>query len=84
MQIPMLEDAFVKGKYDIHFCFYNRLQYHRYGSGPSGSMDEVPLMMSDGGFETDENDYLMSGSSKGRNRGLGCWLTDGWKNACSK
>ena len=47
-------------------------------------MDEVPLMMSDGGFDTDEGDYLMPGGSRNRNRGLGYWLTDGWKNACAR
>ncbi len=46
-------------------------------------MDEVPLMMSDGGFDTDEGDYLMPGGRR-KSKGIGYWLCDGWKHACSK
>ena len=58
----------------------------RYGSEDGIGMDEVPLMLSDDGFETDENDYLMD-ASRGRRsggRGLSYYLCDGWKNACSR
>ncbi|CAH1785189.1 unnamed protein product [Owenia fusiformis] len=49
------------------------------------AMDEIPLMMSDDGFETDENDFLMRsrGSRGAKKRGLGWFLSGGWKILCS-
>lgn len=44
-------------------------------------MDEVPLMMSDSAF-TDEGDYLFTAGR--RKRGFTYWLTEGWRNACSR
>ena len=59
----------------------------RYGTTYTNGMDEVPLMASDmdGGFETDESDYLFTPKGRGANkkRGVGYYLTSGWKNACS-
>lgn len=45
------------------------------------SLDEMPLMMSEEGFENDESDYqtLPRARVHRRQRSLGCFLTGGWK-----
>lgn len=50
------------------------------------SLDEMPLMMSEEGFENDESDYqtLPRARVHRRQRSLGCFLTGGWKMFCSR
>ena len=52
---------------------------------PDG-MDEMPLMIGNEGFETDENEYLMRprGTHGLQKKGLCYYLCDGWKDACSR
>lgn len=66
-------------------CSYSFVS-HRYGTEQATGLDEVPLMMSDDSFETDEQEYLMrpQGTSGSQGRGIGWYLTEGWKVACSK
>ena len=77
--------------YPICACVYPvrtllRILLYRYGSEDSTGLDEVPLMMQDEGFDTDENDYLMRprGIRGPKKKSLGYYLTDGWKLACAK
>uniref|UniRef100_A0A8C5H7Y7 Phospholipid-transporting ATPase n=1 Tax=Gouania willdenowi TaxID=441366 RepID=A0A8C5H7Y7_GOUWI len=50
----------------------------------SSNLDEMPLMMSEEGFENDENDYqtLPRARVNRRRRGLGWFLMGGWKVLC--
>ncbi|MEQ2239334.1 ATP synthase subunit 9 [Ilyodon furcidens] len=49
------------------------------------NLDEMPLMMSEEGFENDESDYqtLPRARMGQRHRGLGWFLLGGWKVLCS-
>ncbi|MED6265718.1 ATP synthase subunit 9 [Characodon lateralis] len=50
------------------------------------NLDEMPLMMSEEGFENDESDYqtLPRARMGQRHRGLGWFLLGGWKVLCSR
>ncbi|MEQ2193670.1 ATP synthase subunit 9 [Xenoophorus captivus] len=50
------------------------------------NLDEMPLMMSEEGFENDESDYqtLPRARVGQRHRGLGWFLLGGWKVLCSR
>lgn len=50
------------------------------------SLDEMPLMMSEEGFEKDESDYqtLPRARVQRRRRSLGCFLAGGWRMFCSR
>ncbi|KAJ8000292.1 hypothetical protein DPEC_G00203320 [Dallia pectoralis] len=64
---------------------YNAARRHRYSlDDEPTNLDEMPLMMSEEGFENDESDYqtLPRARVHQRQRGL-CWfLTGGWKFFC--
>ncbi|XP_070276588.1 probable phospholipid-transporting ATPase IIB isoform X3 [Myotis yumanensis] len=51
----------------------------------SAHLDEMPLMMSEEGFENDESDYhtLPRARSMRRRRGLGWFVCGGWKFLCT-
>ncbi|KAK2148328.1 hypothetical protein LSH36_502g02038 [Paralvinella palmiformis] len=67
-----------------------RIRYYTGASrndSPDGvGMDEMPLMIGNEGFETDENEYLMRprGTHGSQKKGLCYYLCDGWKDACSR
>lgn len=50
------------------------------------NLDEMPLMMSEEGFENDESDYhtLPRARANQRQRGLGWLLMGGWKILCGR
>lgn len=50
------------------------------------NLDEMPLMMSEEGFENDESDYqtLPRARVNQRQRGLGWFLLGGWKVLCGR
>lgn len=52
----------------------------------SSNLDEMPLMMSEEGFENDESDYqtLPRARVGQRHRGLGWFLLGGWKVVCGR
>lgn len=58
----------------------------RNGSDQGSSMDDASVVMSDEGFDTDESEYLMQsqGSRHPNKSGIGYFLTQGWKDACSR
>ncbi|XP_056280883.1 probable phospholipid-transporting ATPase IIB isoform X2 [Pseudoliparis swirei] len=65
--------------------YYNSARFSRYSvEDESSNLDEIPLMMSEDGFENDESDYqtLPRGRVHQRRRGLGWFLLGGWKVLC--
>lgn len=50
------------------------------------NLDEMPLMMSEEGFENDESDYqtLPRARANRRRRSLGWFLMGGWKIFCGR
>lgn len=52
----------------------------------SSHLDEMPLMMSEEGFENDESDYhtLPRARISQRRRGLEWFICDGWKFLCTR
>uniref|UniRef100_A0A4W6E3C7 Phospholipid-transporting ATPase n=1 Tax=Lates calcarifer TaxID=8187 RepID=A0A4W6E3C7_LATCA len=61
------------------------LRPHRYSlEDEPSNLDEMPLMMSEEGFENDESDYqtLPRARVNQRQRGLGWFLLGGWKVLC--
>lgn len=52
----------------------------------SAHLDEMPLMMSEEGFENDESDYhtLPRARVMRRRRGLGWFICGGWKFLCTR
>lgn len=60
---------------------------HRYSlEDEPSNLDEMPLMMSEEGFENDESDYqtLPRARVNQRQRGLGWFLLGGWKVLCGR
>uniref|UniRef100_A0AAQ5YY84 Phospholipid-transporting ATPase n=1 Tax=Amphiprion ocellaris TaxID=80972 RepID=A0AAQ5YY84_AMPOC len=65
--------------------YYNSARLSRYSSEDDPSnLDEMPLMMSEEGFENDESDYqtLPRARVNQRQSGLGWFLLGGWKVLC--
>uniref|UniRef100_A0A3P8VKI9 Phospholipid-transporting ATPase n=1 Tax=Cynoglossus semilaevis TaxID=244447 RepID=A0A3P8VKI9_CYNSE len=65
--------------------YYNSARLSRYSlEDEASNLDEMPLMMSEEGFENDENDYqtLPHARVNQRHRGLGWFLLGGWKVLC--
>ncbi|KAL2080130.1 hypothetical protein ACEWY4_023923 [Coilia grayii] len=66
-------------------AYYNAARSARYQSeDETSSLDEMPLMMSEEGFENEESDYhtLPRARLSQRRRGLGWFLCGGWKVLC--
>ncbi|XP_018605796.1 putative phospholipid-transporting ATPase IIB isoform X1 [Scleropages formosus] len=66
--------------------YYNSGRHSRYQLEDEAShLDEMPLMMSEEGFENDESDYqtLPRARVNQRQRGLGWFLLGGWKILCT-
>ena len=60
---------------------------HRYSlEDESSNLDEMPLMMSEEGFENDESDYqaLPRARVNPRQGGLGWFLLGGWRVLCAR
>ena len=59
---------------------------HRYSEDDSSNLDEMPLMMSEEGFENEESDYqaLPRTRLNRRQRGLGWFLLGGWRVLCGR
>lgn len=68
--------------------FYILLYWpHRFSiEDEPSNLDEMPLMMSEEGFENDESDYqtLPRARVNRRQRGLGWFLLGGWKVVCGR
>ncbi|XP_039676377.1 probable phospholipid-transporting ATPase IIB isoform X1 [Perca fluviatilis] len=65
--------------------YYNSSRLSRYSlEDEPSNLDEMPLMMSEEGFENDESDYqtLPRARVNQRQRGLGWFLLGGWKVLC--
>ncbi|KAF3834285.1 hypothetical protein F7725_025489 [Dissostichus mawsoni] len=65
--------------------YYNSPRLSRYSlEDEPSNLDEMPLMMSEEGFENDESDYqtLPRARVNHRQRGLGWFLLGGWKVLC--
>ena len=58
----------------------------RYSEDDSSNLDEMPLMMSEEGFENEESDYqaLPRTRLNRRPRGLGWFLMGGWRMLCGR
>ncbi|CDQ63704.1 unnamed protein product [Oncorhynchus mykiss] len=66
-------------------AYYNTPRHSRYSlEDEPSNLDEMPLMMSEEGFENDESDYhtLPRARANQRQRGLGWLLMGGWKILC--
>ncbi|XP_055731938.1 probable phospholipid-transporting ATPase IIB isoform X2 [Salvelinus fontinalis] len=66
-------------------AYYNTARHSRYSlEDEPSNLDEMPLMMSEEGFENDESDYhtLPRARANQRQRGLGWLLMGGWKILC--
>ncbi|XP_022599793.1 probable phospholipid-transporting ATPase IIB [Seriola dumerili] len=67
--------------------YYNSARHSRYSlEDEPSNLDEMPLMMSEEGFENDESDYqtLPRARVNHRHRGLGWFLCGGWKVLCGR
>ncbi|KAK6491592.1 putative phospholipid-transporting ATPase IIB isoform X2 [Huso huso] len=65
---------------------YNAGRHHRYQvEDESSHLDEMPLMMSEEGFENDESDYhtLPRARVTQKKQGLGWFVLGGWKLLCT-
>ncbi|XP_035038693.1 probable phospholipid-transporting ATPase IIB isoform X1 [Hippoglossus stenolepis] len=65
--------------------YYNSARLSRYSlEDEPSNLDEMPLMMSEEGFENDESDYqtLPRARVSKRQRGLGWFLCGGWRVLC--
>ncbi|KAL0962598.1 hypothetical protein UPYG_G00342300 [Umbra pygmaea] len=66
-------------------AYYNAAKRYRYSlEDEPTNLDEMPLMMSEEGFENDESDYhtLPRARVHQRQRGLGWFIIGGWKILC--
>uniref|UniRef100_A0A8C5BRA1 Phospholipid-transporting ATPase n=1 Tax=Gadus morhua TaxID=8049 RepID=A0A8C5BRA1_GADMO len=63
---------------------YHSAKLSRYSEDDSSNLDEMPLMMSEEGFENEESDYqaLPRTRLNRRPRGLGWFLMGGWRMLC--
>lgn len=75
-------------QFHVQFSLYfTVLCPHRYSlEDEPSNLDEMPLMMSEEGFENDESDYqtLPRARVNQRQRGLGWFLLGGWKVLCGR